>query len=162
MLRMLKHLMNHPLNRTSRLGSVSRFVRWQLSTRLMPVPHLVPFVDETFLVMERGMTGASGNWYSGLHEHADMAFTLHLLREGDFFADVGANIGSYTLLAAGAAGADAAAFEPIPQTFESLQRNIAFNRLANRVTCHNVGVGSSDKPMSFTKTRYNQPSCQRW
>lgn len=51
------------------------------------------------------MTGATGNIYVGLHEFEDMAFLLHVLRRTDLFVDVGANIGSYTILAGGAAGA---------------------------------------------------------
>jgi hypothetical protein len=47
-----------------------------------------------------GMTGATGNLYVGLHEFEEMAFLLHFLRPGDLFADVGANVGSYTILAA--------------------------------------------------------------
>lgn len=47
------------------------------------------------------MTGATGNWYCGLQEYEDMSFVLHALRPGDLFVDVGANIGSYSILAAG-------------------------------------------------------------
>jgi hypothetical protein len=43
------------------------------------------------------MTGATGNVYYGLHEFQDMAFVTHYLREGYLFADIGANIGSYSV-----------------------------------------------------------------
>ncbi len=59
------------------------------------------------------MTGATGNIYAGLHEFDDMAFFLHLLRPEDMFADVGSNIGSYTILASGVVGAKSVAFEPV-------------------------------------------------
>ena len=58
--------------------------------------------------------GATGNIYAGLHEFADMAFTLHFLRPDDLFLDVGANIGSYTLLASGVCKARTISFEPDP------------------------------------------------
>ena len=45
-----------------------------------------------------GMTGATGNVYCGLHEFEDMALVLHALRPRDLFVDVGANVGSYTVL----------------------------------------------------------------
>lgn len=99
MLNTLRFLIKHPLNRPNRLGALSRFMRWQFATRIMPYPQHVPFVNDTVLIMERGMSGATGNWYCGLHEVADMAFVLHALRAGDLFADVGANIGSFTVLA---------------------------------------------------------------
>jgi thymidylate synthase len=63
------------------------------------------------------MTGATGNIYAGLHEFEDMAFLLHLLRSEDMFADVGSNIGSYTILASGVVGAKSVAFEPVPSTY---------------------------------------------
>ena len=55
--------------------------------------------------------GATGNLYVGLHEFEEMAFLLHFLRRGDLFADVDANVGSYTILAAVAVGTEAIAFE---------------------------------------------------
>lgn len=43
-----------------------------------------------------------------------MALVLHLLRPTDLFIDVGANIGSYTILAGAAVGAKYLSYEPIP------------------------------------------------
>lgn len=150
MLRTLKAIWSHPLNRPSPLAAIGRFLRWQLANRVLPVAHVMPFVDDTVLVMERGMTGATGNWYSGLHEAADMAFVLHVLRAGDLFVDVGANVGSYTVLASGATGARTLSFEPIAATFASLLRNVAANGLGERVTCHNLGLGARDEVLRFT------------
>ena len=150
MLRTLRAIRSHPLNRHAPGRALARFLRWQLAARLLPVPHVMPFVDDTVLVMERGMTGATGNWYNGLHEAADMAFVLHVLREGDLFVDVGANVGSYTVLASGAAGARTLSFEPIAATFASLRRNVLVNGLGARVTCHNMGLGARDEILRFT------------
>jgi len=94
------------------------------------------------LLAQPGVTGATGNIYCGLHECHDMGFVLHFLREGDFFLDVGANIGSYTVLASGAVGAETLCFEPVPETFQHLLDNIHLNRLTDRVQAHNVAVGS--------------------
>ncbi|MGM0583322.1 MAG: FkbM family methyltransferase [Pseudomonadota bacterium] len=150
MWKVLCHLLHHPLNRANRIGALSRFVRWQISSRIMSVPHIVPFVNGTVLVMDRGMTGATGNWYSGLHEHREMAFVLHMLRSDDLFADVGANVGSYTVLAAGAAGARVVSFEPLPDTFGKLRRNVLLNGLEPRVASHNIGVGAENGVLRFT------------
>lgn len=127
-----------------------RFLRWQVSCRLLAVPHIMPFVDQTVLVMEKGMTGATGNWYSGLHEGPDMAFALHFLRADDLFVDVGANVGSYTILASGAVGARSISFEPIKQTFAKMQRNVAVNRLERLADCHNIGLGGENGVLYFT------------
>src|SRR6185295_2090869 len=96
-------------------GAWRRFLAWQISSRLLPEV-VVPWVHGLRLGARRGMTGATGNIYAGLHEFHDMMLLLHFLRPGDIFLDMGANIGSYSLLAAGVAGATAHAFEPDPQT----------------------------------------------
>ncbi|NII24081.1 FkbM family methyltransferase [Pseudoflavitalea sp. X16] len=146
----LKFIINHPLNRNNRLGSVKRFLKWQIGSRLLPYPITYPFIGNTKLIIKRGMTGATGNLYAGLHDFEDMGFLLHLLRPEDLFADIGANIGSYTLLASGHRGANAIAFEPIPATYEILKNNIAINQIERKVTALNIGLGSKLGSLKFT------------
>lgn len=141
---------NHPLNRPSRIGAVIRYVRWQVSSRLMPGLIAFPFVDETQLFAKHGMTGATGNWYCGLHEMHDMGFVLHLLRSDELFLDIGANVGSYTVIAAGAIGARVVAVEPVPSTFADLERNIVLNRLTGRVSMKCLGLSDHSGSVRFT------------
>lgn len=142
---------NHPLNAGNRFGALARVARWQLASRVLTGPIALPFVEGTYLLTSRGMTGATGNWYCGLHEVRDMAFVLHVLRPGDRFLDVGANVGSYTVLAAGAAGARVTSVEPIPVTFTHLQRNIAFNGLADVVNAWQGGLSDRTETLRFTE-----------
>lgn len=151
-LRSLSFVARHPLNRGRPLRAVSRVLSWQLGMRLLPGAVAVPFVGDTRLLVTRGMAGATGNVYCGLHEFEDMAFVLHALRPGDLFVDAGANVGAYTVLAAGAAGARALAIEPIPGTFTKLLDNIRLNDLAARVMARNVGLGREMGTLEFTKT----------
>jgi FkbM family methyltransferase len=96
------------------------------------------------------MSGATGNWYCGLHESDEMGFLLHLLRPSDHFVDIGANVGSYTILGAGAVGARTTSVEPIPATFEYLRRNVAHNRLDDRVRCWCGGISDRTGHLQFT------------
>lgn len=146
----LKFIVSHPLSKKRPIHSVTRFIKWQISSRLMPHPIIYSFVGDTKLIMWRGLTGATGNLYTGLHEFADMAFLLHLLREDDLFADIGANVGSYTVLASGYNKATTISFEPIPKTFEILRNNVAINHIEDRVTSLNIGVGSKPGILRFT------------
>jgi FkbM family methyltransferase len=102
--------------------------------------------------MANGMRGATENLHVGLSEFEDMAFVLHLLRQTDLFVDVGANVGAYTVLASGVAGSMSIAFEPVPDTFTHLLRNIAVNAIADRVDGRNVAVGREDGTVRFTAT----------
>jgi FkbM family methyltransferase len=140
-------ILRHPLNRGRATWALSRFVRWQVGSRLRRGPHAVPFVDDLQLLVSRGMTGATGNIYCGLIDAQEMGFVLHALRPGDLFLDVGANVGSYTVLAA-ATGARVIAFEPVPATFRQLQENIRINRLD--VAAHCLALGAAHTDLLFT------------
>jgi FkbM family methyltransferase len=62
-----------------------------------------------------------------------MALTVHLLREGDLFVDIGANVGSYTVLASGVLRAWAEALEPAPVTADILELNVRVNGRGNTI-----------------------------
>ncbi len=127
-----------------------RFLRWQIGSRLLSAPVAVPFVEKSVLVVERSMTGATGNVYCGLHEFDDMAFALHFLRSDDLFVDVGANVGSYTVLASGVVGAKSICIEPVRVTFDKLQRNIRYNDIGSLVGSLRCVVGREPGTMTFS------------
>jgi FkbM family methyltransferase len=104
----------------------------------------------TELIVRRGMTGATGNIYCGLHKFVDMAFMLHVLKPNDLFVDVGANIGSYTVLASGVCGAKTLAFEPDAGAANQLRRNIHIDELDSLVTLHEVALGDMNGKANFT------------
>lgn len=150
LLNSLSFVLRHPLNRGRKLAALRRYLQWQVGSRLVPGPVAVPFVGTTRLLVRPGMTGATGNVYCGLHEFEDMAFVLHVLRPNDLFVDVGANVGSYTILAAGGSGASCLSIEPVPSTFHHLLDNIRLNNLEARVTAKNIGLGASAGSLRFT------------
>lgn len=145
-----KFISAHPLTRDHRLSALGRFARYQLITRTRKSA-VVPWFGGTSFVVERGMTGASGNVYCGLHEVADMAFFMHLLRKDDLFVDIGANIGSYTLLASKVCGSDSIAFEPDPRTFSRLKANIEVNRLSSIVQAHCMALLDRSGRVNFSE-----------
>lgn len=145
----LVFILNHPVGRRHRLATLARFAHWQIVSRFNEET-IVDWIDGAVLGVKRGMTGATGNVYCGLHEFVDMAFLLHLLRPGDLFLDIGANIGSYTILASKVCGAHSIAFEPDPATVCSLRRNIALNAVEDRVRVEPVALGSQKGKIAFT------------
>ena len=117
----LPFLTSHPLwTGSSRLLPLLRVVRLQTIYALGEHEVWLPWVDDLILPLRKGDTGLSGNYYVGLHEFRDMAFASHLLRKGDLFVDIGANLGSYSLIASGVCGARSIAFEPVPCTYDRL------------------------------------------
>ncbi|WP_420426276.1 FkbM family methyltransferase [Algiphilus sp.] len=149
--RVLRHYLDHPIGRRDRIGTLLRMLRWQAGSRLLAAEVAMPFVDGTRLLMRKGMTGATGNAYVGLMEFEDMAFVLHMLREGDDFLDVGANVGVYSILAA-SRGAGVLAVEPVPDTYRRLLDNVHLNGFAKRIDACNIGVGSKPGNMRFSTT----------
>lgn len=140
----------HPLSRHRRLARLGRFIRWQVGARLVPGPVVVPFVENTRLVVRRGMQGATGNVYTGLHEFDEMAFVLHTLRSSDMFVDVGANVGTYTVLAAGVIGCRCVAVEPAHSTYGELIDNLRLNHVQHLVDAHRVAAGDREGSICMT------------
>ncbi len=149
----LPWIWRHPLGGRHRFNAYRRYLWWQTRCRFTSKPYVMPWVNGTKLLLEAGMRGATGNLYCGLHEWPDMAFVLHLLRPADTFADIGANVGSYTVLASGAVGCRSESFEPVATSFHQLQRQVALNDLGARVTTHQIIVGAQAGQLRFSTDR---------
>ena len=139
--RAIRLFLTHPITRRQLFRTFVRVVGWQIKSRRDRLTEF-EWVKGTRLVACRGMSGATGNLYCGLHEYSDMAFILHFLRPGDLFMDVGANVGSYTVLASGAAGARTVAIEPIHGTAMSLRKNLEANRIEHLVEIVEAAAGA--------------------
>ncbi|HMJ47612.1 MAG TPA: FkbM family methyltransferase [Ferruginibacter sp.] len=146
-----RHIKQHPLASRYYLRGWLKFISWQLS-QLYPHEIKKKFVGDTRYWAKRGWTGITGNIYTGLHDFSEMGFLLHFLRKDDLFIDAGANMGSYTLLAAGEAKANVLAFEPAVTTFERLKKNVLMNGLSEKVTLFNIGLGACRKWVMFSTT----------
>ncbi len=146
----LRFIAQHPLNRHRKARALLDFVRWQLGMRLLKSESVHHWINGARFIVRRGETGLSGNVYTGLHEFPDMAFLLHFLRADDGFADIGANVGSYTVLAGAAVGSSVLSFEPVPSTFARLQRNVRINAL-ERVHCVNQAISDHAGTLQFAQ-----------
>ena len=91
-------------------------------------------------------------YYLGLYEESSMTILLRYLRRDEWFADVGANIGVYTVLAAGVVGARVQAFEPFSVAHDALAANVALNALGERVVLRRQGLGAYTSAAFITTT----------
>lgn len=139
----------HPLNRGRRWAAFRRLLRYQFATRTREETSFDWFGGAK-LVVSRNMSGASGNIYCGLHEFADMGFFLHFLRPEDLFLDIGANVGSYAVLASKVCGAETIAFEPDARAAARLARNVEENQVDGRVTIMQVALADRAGEIGFS------------
>ena len=149
----LRFAYNHPVSRRDPIGTVARIINWQVRGRLASGPVVCDWIDDLQLSVSRGMTAATGNLYYGLYEFADMAFMAHLLQPGDLFVDVGANVGTYSLLAARHCDAVVLAVEAAPETAELLRENVRLNDLRDKIKVIECAAGAQIGVVNFTVDR---------
>ena len=148
----LKYIYNHPFNAENKMGGILKFFKWQINCLLNPYPILYTYTENARFIIKKGLAGATGNLYCGLMEYEDMAFLLHFLRSNDLFIDIGANVGAYTILASSEINAKTIAIEPVPSTFKNLMDNILINNIQGKVNALNIGLGSKNGKLKFTKS----------
>jgi FkbM family methyltransferase len=146
----LCYVANHPVNRHRKFRAITEYGFIQIAARIVPGDVCVRFPNGTQLVVSPRMKGAAHFIAPRLNEFDEMSFVMHFLRAGDLFADVGANVGAFTVLAAGVAGAKTVSFEPSLETYEMLLRNIRINNLADRARPVNAAVGRSVGSVRFS------------
>src|SRR5436853_2142802 len=110
-IKLLKIIYNHPFNSDNKINGILRFFKWQINCIINKYPVVAPFTENTRFLAWKGLSSATANMYCGLWDYEGMGFLLHFLRSEDTFFDVGANIGSYALLASGEIGAKTICFE---------------------------------------------------
>lgn len=140
---MLLRAWKHPVNRFALTSAVRRVFAYLVTCRLVGAPVPVPFANDTWLFCNRAGEEEAGLRLLVLRDFAEMSFVAHFLRPGEHFVDVGAGIGSYTVLAATVAQARVTAFEPAEPAASLLVRNVEFNRLGPAVRCLRVGLGDT-------------------
>lgn len=86
-----------------------------------------------------------------------------VLRPGDTIFDVGANIGLFALRAVRACGNDLRlfAFEPVPDTFRYLQKNLALRGLLDRPGVHDISLWQETERLRTELLSTSATSCAR-
>jgi FkbM family methyltransferase len=146
----LQFAASHPQNRDRKFRAVMEYGFIQAAARVVPGNICLEFPNRTRLMVSPHMKGAAHFITPRLCEFDEMAFVMHFLRAGEMFADVGANVGAFTVLAAGVAGARTVSFEPSRETFPMLSDNVRLNDLSDRVRLVNAVVGRSVGNVRFS------------
>jgi FkbM family methyltransferase len=146
----LEFILNHPLNRNHKARALRRFLQWQIVSRLVPGEVLYHWVGNSLVILRSGERGFTQNIYCGLGEFKEMAYVLGVINPEDVFVDIGANVGSYTILACVVKGARGYCFEPVPSTFERLSNNLRINDAFDLVQAYSLGLADQEGEILFT------------
>ncbi len=155
-LRIVRGVWSHPNNRSNRLRAVGRSLSWQVRKRSNPRPTVRTVYGSMHIWMDPRFGSVSNLVYFGDRFDVDeMDFMSRYLRPGDRFLDVGANIGTYSLLAASLIGAGGSidAVEAVPELTDGLRRNVALNQLDGIMRVHQVAVSDHDGELRFRADR---------
>ncbi len=148
----IKRTYSHPLNRKRKLISILNYFKLGLYMRINKNKMFVhPYIHDTKLLVGKKSTSSIMQYFNSLNDFEEMGLLLHFLTKDDIFVDVGANVGVYSILASGVAGAKSIAIEPSDETIEMLKQNIAINNLENSITHVKCVIGSHSGKISFTK-----------
>ena len=91
-------------------------------------------------------------------EEPELAALRALLRQGDHFVDCGANIGLWSLVAAGCVGDTGyvTAFEPNPVAYQRLTHNVSLSAaVGRRITVIKAAVAAQSGRLSFEQGRHH-------
>jgi FkbM family methyltransferase len=129
--RTVSYLVNHPSPIHNRARALGRFAWRQLCKRVASGTIVFQWHGMAFEVFPES-TSAGSVYYLDMPDWWEMSFLQRFLRPGDVAADVGANIGAYSLLAASRVGEEGSviAFEPDPVNVERLRRQVQRNGLS--------------------------------
>jgi FkbM family methyltransferase len=127
----------------NRCRGIVRHLQWQFRKAFNLFPVELALSDSRIVATHRRCGVSALVNSQGLYDFNNMSLVKFLLEKGGTFFDVGANIGSYSLVASEQAPALVVAFEPHPATFGLLADNISLNHRNNTMLVH-AAVGESD------------------
>ena len=122
----VKFVWTHPANEGARARALLRAASYQTRARLLHRRTLARLGHRSSMWADLHRTAASKVVYANPPDHPEMLAWRQVLRRGDLFLDVGANIGSYAIWA-GEIGAEVIALEPAEDTLALLEENVALN-----------------------------------
>jgi FkbM family methyltransferase len=129
-----------------------RHVEWQVRKALNLFPFEQRLSGSRIVAAHRTCSVSALIHNQGLYDYNNMKLVQLVLQDGGVFFDIGANIGSYTLLASEQHKAAVVAFEPHPDTFQLLSKNVQLNHRQN-VTLLNVALGEYERVAWLTDQR---------
>jgi FkbM family methyltransferase len=87
----------------------------------------------------------NGVWEVGVTKHC-----IERMKKGGTFLDIGANVGMFSMsIAISMENIAVHAFEPVPDNYLTLEKNVKINKLSSKVILNNLAVGCECKTISM-------------
>ena len=157
-LKLLKIIVDHPLNSNKKFKSLLRFFSFNLK-KVFKKKIIFSWVEESKLIFDNSEIDTLSqrqikfNYYLGMAEYKDMAFLIHCLKKNDIFIDCGANLGLYTILASKVIGSDTIAFEPHPETVKKFISQLNINNITDKVKIVSKAIGDKISKVNFSDNK---------
>jgi FkbM family methyltransferase len=136
----LNYLQNHRAFQKAPLPTISRMAIWGAHC-LLKIPATIELPKwgcRFFLPPKLRKAGSTGIFITREDYEPELTYLDRLLAPGNVFVDGGANFGIYTVVASKLVGDSGfvLSFEPSPENFAILQRNVELNHMKNvKVFC---------------------------
>ena len=157
-LKLLKIIINHPLNVNNKFESLLKFFFFNLK-KILKKKIIFSWVEESKLIYDNtkieklSQRQIKLNYYLGMAEYKDMIFLIHCLKKDDIFIDCGANLGLYTILASKVIGSDTIAFEPHPETVKKFVSLLNINNITSKVKIIPKAIGDKIDKANFSNRK---------
>lgn len=133
------------------IAGITAHVCWQIRKLF----NLFPFrlkLSNSFIIAEDGQCSVSALINNqGLYDYNNMSLLKRLMQNDIVFFDIGANIGAFSIVASEYSGSVIHSFEPHPNTFLRLNKNITENNRKN-IFSHNFAVSNVDEFVLLSDT----------
>ena len=145
--RMVGHVWRHPSNEGRRLRQLGQAVRFQVRARALGRPTVVALGDRSVVEARLRSAASVQVAFANPPDLGPWLVWQRHLRAGALFVDVGANVGTYSVLA-GELGARVVAFEPDASNADFLRSNLRLNGLEAQI--HVAALADREGSMAFT------------
>jgi FkbM family methyltransferase len=151
----VQFIWTHPSNQRRRARAIFRFANFQVRGRILRQSTLVPLGQRSKIIASLHRQAVSKAVCGNPPDYAEMLIWRQVLKPGDLFVDVGANVGSYTIWA-GDLGAEVIALEPAKDTYKLLIENVALNGYPVQTICAAAGASAGKARFTIGRDALNR------
>lgn len=146
----LNKVLNHPLNKNRKINTILKIVWWKFNQLYFKIPAVIEMTHNAKLICYPNNSYGSYVVYANFPEYEELNFLHQVISDGDVVIDIGANIGSESVLAASKGkNVRVFAFEPTDSLIPLLKENRAINGFFDRIEIIKKAVSNKNGIIQF-------------